>query len=60
MHVANTATQIISKRTIDQLEDDIITFAGRINQAEHEFLVLIREFDLRQGWKAYHFNNWAQ
>lgn len=56
MHVNN----IISKRTIDQLENDIITFAGRINQAEYEFLVLIREFDLRQGWKAYHFNNCAE
>lgn len=56
MHINN----IISKRTIDQLEQDIITFAGRMNQAEYEFLVFIREFDLRQGWKAYHFNNCAE
>ncbi len=56
MHINN----IISKRTIDQLEDDIVTFAGRMNQAEYEFLVLIREFDLRHGWKAYHFNNCAE
>lgn len=56
MHINN----IISKRTIDQLEDDIVTFAGRMNQAEYEFLVLIREFDLRRGWKAYHFNNCAE
>lgn len=56
MHINN----IISKRTIDQLEEDIVTFAGRMNQAEYEFLVLIREFDLRHGWRAYHFNNCSE
>jgi hypothetical protein len=27
---------------------------------EYEYLVLIREFDMRQGWKAWHFNNCAE
>jgi hypothetical protein len=28
--------------------------------SEYEFLVLLREFDIRQGWKAYHFTHCAQ
>ena len=54
------ATQLISRRTLDQLEDDIISLSSHINATEYEFLVLVREFDLRQGWKAYHFNNCAE
>jgi hypothetical protein len=27
---------------------------------EYAFLVLVREFDIRQGWKAYQFNNCAE
>lgn len=54
------ATQPISRRTLDQLEDDIISLSSHINATEYEFLVLVREFDLRQGWKAYHFNNCAE
>ena len=52
--------QLITRRSLDQLEEDIISLASRINAAEYEFLVLVREFDLRQGWKAYHFNNCAE
>ena len=51
---------INNRRTLDQLEEDIISLASHINATEYEFLVLVREFDLRQGWKAYHFNNCAE
>jgi hypothetical protein len=50
----------ISRRSLDQLEDDIITLSSHANSIEYEFLVLVREFDLRQGWKAYLFNNCAE
>ena len=50
----------LSRRSIDQLETEIISLSEQINSKEYEFLVLIREFDLRQGWKPYHFNNCAE
>jgi len=31
-----------------------------MNASEYEFLVLIREFDIRQGWKEWLFNNCAE
>lgn len=37
-------------RTLDQLASDIVTLAGRLNAANHQFLVLIAEFDRRNGW----------
>jgi hypothetical protein len=55
-----TSIQTISRRSLDQLETDLISLSSRINAAEYEFLVLVREFDLRHGWKAYHFNNCAE
>ena len=54
------ATQQITRRSLDQLEEDIISLSSHINATEYEFLVLVREFDLRQGWKAYHFNSCAE
>jgi hypothetical protein len=54
------AIKLLSRRSLDDLEDEIISLAGRINASEYEFLVLVREFDLRQGWKPYHFNNCAE
>ena len=54
------ALQVISRRSLDDLEAEIVTLAQRINAFEYEFLTLVREFDLRQGWKAYHFNNCAE
>jgi hypothetical protein len=53
------ATNLITRRSLDQLETDIISLSSHINSMEYEFLVLVREFDLRQGWKAYHFNHCA-
>ena len=49
----------ITHRNLDQLEADIISLSNHINAQEYEFLVLLREFDLRQGWKAYHFSHCA-
>ena len=51
--------QLITRRSLDQLETDLISLSSHINAMEYEFLVLVREFDLRQGWKEYHFNNCA-
>ena len=54
------ASQLITRRSLDQLEKDIISLSSHINATEYEFLVLVREFDLRQGWRAYHINNCAE
>ena len=54
------AIQPLTRRSLDQLEAEIVSLSEHINAKEYEFLVLVREFDLRQGWKAYHFNNCAQ
>jgi hypothetical protein len=51
---------VISRRSIDQLEADILSLAARIDANEYAFLCDVREFDLRQGWKAYHFNSCAE
>ena len=50
----------LSDRTLEQLEDEMISLSQRINASEYEFLVLVLEFDIRQGWKAYLFNNCAE
>ena len=54
------AVQSLTRRSLDQLEEEIVSLAARINATEYEFLVLVREFDLRQGWKAYKLNNCAE
>jgi hypothetical protein len=51
-------------RPIHELAADICTLAGRINAANHRWLVLIAEFDRRQGWSdsstqsCAHWLNW--
>ncbi len=50
----------ISNRTLEQLEQALISFSERLNGMEYEQLLLIREFDIRQGWRAWHFNNCAE
>ena len=50
----------VSQRSLDDLEAAIVSHAQRMNIFEYEFLVLIREFDVRQGWKAWHLNNCAE
>ena len=50
----------LSKRSLDQLEHDLISLAAHMNAKEYEFLVSLREFDIRQGWKEYHFNHCSE
>jgi hypothetical protein len=50
----------LSKRSIDQIESALIHRAQQINIQEYEFLVDLREFDLRHGWKAYLFNHCSE
>ena len=55
----NTPTLNI-KTPIDQLESEIVTLHAHLCAEEYQFLVKLREFDLRQGWRAYHFNHCAE
>ena len=48
------------KTPIDLLESEIVTLHERLCAEEYQFLVKLREFDLRQGWRAYHFNHCAE
>ncbi len=50
----------VSNRTLEQLEAELVSFSGRLNRMEYQFLLLIREFDIRQGWKAWQFNHCAE
>ena len=51
-------------RSIDELATEICTLAGHINAANHRFLVLVAEFDRRNGWSdsgtqsCAHWLNW--
>ncbi len=49
----------ITRRSLDELEEKIFSLSNHINSMEYEFLILIREFDLRQGWKAWHCDSCA-
>src|SRR5690349_3593540 len=61
---ASTANKDVAMRSIDQLAAEICTLAGHINAANHRFLVLIAEFDRRNGWSdgatqsCAHWLNW--
>ena len=55
----NTPTLII-KTPIETLESEIVTLHARLCAEEYQFLVKLREFDLRQGWRPYHFNHCAE
>ena len=55
----NTPTLNI-KTPIDLLESEIVTLHAHLCAEEYQFLVKLREFDLRQGWRAYHFNHCAE
>ena len=48
------------KTPIDLLESEIVTLHARLCADEYQFLVKLREFDLRQGWRSYHFNHCAE
>ena len=56
----STIASPVTNRSIDDLEEEIISLAQHMNQDEYRFLVMVREFDIRQGWRAYQFNNCAE
>jgi hypothetical protein len=60
MNTANPLQNPISRRSLDELETHIISLSSHMSSFEYEFLVSIRELDLRQGWKAYHFNHCSE
>jgi hypothetical protein len=45
---------------IDDVETRLVASWREVSQATHRFLVLLREFDLRQGWKEYGLNDCAE
>ena len=51
-------------RSLDEIATEICSLAGRINAANHRWLVLIAEFDRRAGWSdgatqsCAHWLNW--
>ena len=47
-----TASTVLSFRPIDDLEASLIKSWQEVSKATHCFLMLLREFDLRQGWHA--------
>jgi hypothetical protein len=57
MNAAIPLPNPITRRSLDELEDHIVSISSHLSTFEYEFLVSIRELDLRQGWKAYHFNH---
>jgi hypothetical protein len=40
-------------QSIDNLEQDLLASWQAVTQATHQFLTLLREFDLRQGWREW-------
>jgi hypothetical protein len=47
------AGNVLTFCRIDDLEASLIESWREVSQVTHRFLVLLREFDLRQGWKDY-------
>ena len=47
------ASTVLSFRPIDELESTLLDSWREVSKATHRFLALLREFDLRQGWRAY-------
>ena len=45
---------------IDDLETSLVDSWHAVSRATHRFFCLLREFDLRQGWKAYGNTDCAQ
>jgi len=57
---ASSAITTLKVKPLEQLEDDIISLSQHINASEYQFLELIREFDIRQGWKSWLLNSSAE
>ncbi|MFX3657639.1 MAG: DUF222 domain-containing protein [bacterium] len=49
----STTSLVRPFRPIDELESHLVDSFREATQAEHRFLVLLREFDFRRGWEAY-------
>ncbi len=49
-----------SDSSIDELDRAIVNRAGRINAATYGFLVLVRRFDERAGWRGWSFESCAE
>src|SRR3954463_14732706 len=47
-------------RPIEQVESDLVTLAGHIAAATCRFLLLLAEFDRREGWRAWEMRGCAQ
>src|SRR5574337_2065877 len=50
----------VAFRPLDDLEANLIASWRDVSQATHRFLALLREFDLRQGWRGYGNNDCAE
>jgi len=56
--------RVEAARSMARLKDEITELAGHLNAANHRFLMLIAEFDRRQGWSdgatqsCAHWLNW--
>src|SRR4030095_6227229 len=46
-------SNVLALRSIDDLETTLLDSWKVVSKTAHRFLVLLREFDLRQGWKSY-------
>lgn len=47
-------------RSVDQLEENLLTLSQRRNELEYEFLKAVQEFEIRQGWRLWHMNSCAE
>ncbi len=64
LRVLTDEQRVESARSIENLKDEITRLAGHLNAANHRFLLLIAEFDRREGWSdggtqsCAHWLNW--
>ena len=50
----------LTHRSIDQVEQCLMDRYRQVNVNEYQALVDLREYDIRQGWKAWHLNSCAE
>jgi hypothetical protein len=55
-----TTTALACRRTIDDVEHDIVAAAARMNSAMYAFLLLVREYDERAGFLAWGHKSCAE
>lgn len=54
------AVRVEDFRPLDALETDLVATWRDVSRITYRFLMLLREFDLRQGWRAYGNNDCAE